>query len=192
MIVQIIGVGKVGSAIAFGLLQEGDADEIIISDNDIARLKGEYYDLKTAGEIFNKSTELTMTTEVRYADIYIFCNGNNTQGNGDRVKLEAQNLGKTIDSVEECSLVNRNAWLIMVNNPTHFLSQKAMEFSYRVLPMGARVDDARKELSNNIGTHEQLQHTDIYKETLENKGYSNFPVVAEVIEVINKLKYGFY
>ncbi len=73
MKIAIIGIGKVGSSVAFALLFHPKVKEILINDIDENKLAGEVEDLKQAANIMKKKIIISAST-INYMDKsdYIF------------------------------------------------------------------------------------------------------------------------
>ena len=84
MKIGIIGIGKVGSALAFALLFHPKVTEIHLVDEIERKLRGEYEDLDTANLLLEagKTIKLSNLLEIKECDIIFIAAGQGRQNSG--------------------------------------------------------------------------------------------------------------
>jgi malate/lactate dehydrogenase len=186
----IIGAGRVGVQIAYGLILEGFniKNRIDLIDIDKQRLIGEIADLKQASEVLRKTNEISAVEEPRESDFYIITAG---KCGSDRMALYEDNKKIIIPYLEAIARVRReDSVIMMVTNPSTMLAKLALDYVPLVIPIGNKLDNARLRLCRVNAPHEKPDIQEKYKEVASNKGYTNFGVASEVLTYI-ELYYGF-
>lgn len=182
MKITIIGIGNVGSAIAFGLVLTENDFEMDLIDTDKKKLNGEIADLEQAIEVLHRSIKIEPREEPRESDYYIICAG---KCGNDREALYNGNRKTILPYLEAIARVrNENSWILMITNPSGRLSQLALEYVPLVIPIGNRLDNARLRLCRANSRHEKPDIQARYREVADNKGWTAFGVASEVISYI--------
>jgi L-lactate dehydrogenase len=187
--INIIGIGNVGSALACALISRFDDLEIILTDIDSKKLKGEYIDLSNMSFILGEN-KITMSNEPVFADIYVHCYGKNSGNMVSREKLYEFNKEKFSLCMQKVGSLNPLAWNIIATNPTGKLGELATMFSSRIICCSVILDNTRIKQSYSYGRHESPICVDLYREIMDSKGYTNFGVVGEIVYTIQELLYG--
>jgi malate/lactate dehydrogenase len=171
----IVGLGKVGSTLAFALLQVPQVRIIGAVDIDLNKQAGESEDLYQALCMLGLEDEKIITPTIDNSDILFVCAGSPRQ----RMKLsgawetDAQMFQKNYLTVKQIVVeaVRKGVSLeqiYIVTNPAKMLAEKL-----GCKPIGEELDSMRKysELQSGIWI-------------LEHKGFTNFGVVAECVEIV--------
>jgi L-lactate dehydrogenase len=189
MNITICGIGRVGSAIAFGLVLTENDFELDLIDIDKKKLCGEIADLEQAVEVLHKNIKIEIVENPRESDYYIICCG---KSGSDRESLYEHNKDIILPYLEMIARVRKeNSWVLMVTNPSGRLSQLAMEYTPLVIPIGNKLDNARLRLFKVISRHETPEIQDKYREVAINKGYTAFAPASECLSIIQRLNRGF-
>lgn len=181
MNITIIGIGNVGSALAFGLILKGIGETINIVDIDKEKLNSEFLDLKNCIDVLGIKTKLNKYSEIQKSDIYILTAGRNTS-KAERDKLYDDNKIIAEHYFKEIAKLNPTAWVLVVTNPSHKLAQLGLNYLQKVIPIGNMLDNARYKSYHLFGKHEAP--VDLYKQIKKGKGYTNWGCVAEVIKLL--------
>ena len=130
MKVAIIGVGSVGSTIAYALLLKDTVSEIILVDINFERCAGEVKDLADVLG-FSASSRVYQGThaDAKMADIIIISAGYPQKLGQSRVELYEGNKKIISSIIDELKGGNKDAILIMVTNPLDLMTYVALEES---------------------------------------------------------------
>lgn len=182
MIITILGVGNVGSAVAFIVALHPELSEnlkLFLLDTDEKKLKGEVADLQQAVEILHSNADVMAVRDIHESDIYVFCMGKN---GSDREELYNANKPIAEEYLKRIAEVrHENSIVLMMTNPSHRLSQIALEYVPLAIPIGSLLDNARLRLCKATGTHERPEIQKKYMEAKEGKGYTNFAPATECL-----------
>ena len=165
MNIEIIGVGKLGSTVAFVLLPI--ADKIILTD--IKDLSGELLDLKHAAKGLGLTTEITLTKE-KNPDYVILCAGRPRM---DEKDILDDNYITIVPILED--LTNRispDTTVVVMTNPV----EKMTKFVSEILK--CKVVNPEEELMK-IRDNKELGW-----EIVKSKGYSNWGPSVSVLNLI--------
>jgi len=184
--VTLIGMGNVGSALAFGLVIHPEIMcDIDLIDIDEQKLNGEVADLIQAREITRKPIDILSISEPRESDIYVLCAGKNSD---NRESLFEINLPIITHYSQKIAQVRKeDSALLMVTNPSTRLAKVALDYMPYVIPMGNMLDNARLRLCQINCPHEKPEIQKKYLEAKNGKGYTNFAPATEALLVIQRL-----
>jgi L-lactate dehydrogenase len=126
--VAVIGVGAVGSTIAYALLLKNSVSEIILIDVDVKRCSGEVKDLADVLGLSYASKLMQGTYEdAKRADIIIIAAGRPQKPGEPRTGLIDVNKGIMKNIVESLKGLNPKAIVIVVANPLDILTHYAIK-----------------------------------------------------------------
>ncbi|RLG45339.1 MAG: hypothetical protein DRN81_02110 [Thermoproteota archaeon] len=194
--VTVFGLGKVGSQIAYQLAMDNHFGPIYLIESDEKTLEGHYNDLVQSIEVYNSDSymqygndRLVCPTKPIPTDFYIICAGTRIEHGNDRTLL----FNKNKDIVEEiltmiAKVRKEDSITFMVTNPSTELTKLALDYIPNVLPVGNKVDNARLRLTKVSGSHEKPKINEQYKLVKDNKGYTNFAVTTEVMEILRRFR----
>lgn len=128
--IAIIGVGKVGAAIAYSLIHRQLAAEVLILD-----IKEDFQDAQI--QDLRDSTSFGISPRVRpatwkecgQADIVVFTAGTNQKPGESRLALVQRNLGVIKAGFDQMKPFKEDAILIMVTNPVDIMTYFALKYS---------------------------------------------------------------
>lgn len=181
MKISIIGTGRVGSSIAFALLHRDIKGEIVLVDNDLKKLGGEYLDLSHAARALASGLSLTtgVIGDTAGSDYVIIAAGRArkpTESMGDLIK---SNTVIIAELSAQAATLSPDAKCIMVTNPAKYMMKIAkVSFDDIEIP-DFRLDRFRKMFYGN-GKAAMAAGQNI----LELKGYTNWGVAATVAGMI--------
>jgi malate/lactate dehydrogenase len=188
--IQIIGVGRVGSSVAFGILSR-DLGHVILTDVDMDRLDAEFYDLSVYARHvgLDEKCYVRRSADLLWADIYVFCCGKSRKSPIEtRESLFGHNWSIIKPYVERISVLNPEAWILIISNPSTQIAKECMSYIPRVIPMGLLTDRIEDLLSSVHGFHESNIKEDIGLQIFKTKGGSAFGICGEVVATIEKLE----
>ncbi|KAJ8344332.1 hypothetical protein SKAU_G00316610 [Synaphobranchus kaupii] len=178
--VTIVGVGQVGMACAFSILQSGVADDVTLIDVAGDKLQGEVMDLQH-GSLFLKTPKIRAAkdySETAGSKLCIITAGVRQQEGETRLDLVQRNVEVFKHIVPPLAQYSPKAILLVVSNPVDILTYVAWKLSgfpqERVLGSGTNLDSARFRflMGEKLGIHPSSVHGHIIGE----HGDSSVPV----------------
>ena len=146
--VAIVGVGLVGSSIAFALLEEELFSEMVLIDANKEKAIGEAMDL-SHGLPYTQSMDIHAGEyeEIKDAAIVIVTAGANQKPGETRLDLINKNVSIMRSIIADIKKVNMEGILLIVSNPVDILTYVALKESglpsNRVFGSGTVLDTAR-------------------------------------------------
>lgn len=202
--ISVIGLGKVGSTIAFGILMRGLAGEMLLVDQNREAAKGEAYDLMHASPFAQpmdiKAGELYDT---RNSDIIVLTASAPVREAKSRLDLAKANLNLFKEIVPLLAEQSPEAIFLVVTNPldvmTYFTLKLSGFPSTRVIGTGTLLDSGRfRSLladssganANDINAYIIGEHGESQFPVLSsaNVGGRFFKVIEKVVELFEKAK----
>lgn len=166
--VGVIGIGKVGSALAFSLLFHPKVTEIHLVDELERKLRGEYEDLDTANLLLkaNKHIQISNLISIQECDIIFVAAGQARQNS----QVSDEELFQ-INIATVTALIRNLDWnkVYIITNPSKMLGEKL-----GVKYLGDDLDMCRETYNKRSG-----------KWVLDQKGFTNWGIAAEAYKVIN-------
>jgi malate dehydrogenase len=148
--VGIVGVGNVGSSVAYSLAMSGSCHEVILRANDVDKARGKALDLSQAAQAARKHTVITVAEtleDVRDCDVVVMTAGSPRLPGMSRDDLLIKNaeIMKSVMSIIKVS--SPNAVIIPVSNPLDAMVYVALKETgwdrSRVIGMAGILDSAR-------------------------------------------------
>jgi L-lactate dehydrogenase len=164
MKVSIVGMGKVGSTVAFALSTRGCVREMVLVGRNHAHVVGDAMDMAHAQAFVEVPTKIIAGTmaDTAGSDVIVVCASVSTPPElTDRSDLGPANVRLMREILPPLAELSPNAILVMVSNPVDVLTRFAMEFTgfpwQRVIGTGTLIDSVRLryELSQELGIHMQ-------------------------------------
>lgn len=146
--VVIVGAGAVGSTFAYALAQGGQADGIVLIDNNRDFAEGQVLDL-LHGKPYFPSVDIRLGDASDYADaaVIVMTAGAKQAPGESRLDLLQRNVAIVEGVVDEITNSGSEAVLLMVTNPVDILTRAAQKRSGwprgRVIGSGTVLDSAR-------------------------------------------------
>ena len=183
MKVSIIGVGKVGSSLAFVLSLKNIIQELVLVGRRADSALGDALDLRHGQLFVEKPARIISGTlaDTAGSDIIAMCASIPTPANTeDRLHLAPGNVQLLQRILPELAQLSPQAKIVIVSNPVDVLVHYALEFSgfaaHQVMGTGTLVDSARFRhlLSQEVNIHME----DIRAYILGEHGNSQFPAMS--------------
>lgn len=177
--IAIIGLGMVGSSIAFSLMQEGIFSEIVLIDKDRKKAKGEAMDL-SHGIPFCESINIYEGDYDDIKDCYvvIITAGANQEKGETRLDLIDKNLKIYKSIIPNITKTGFEGILLVVSNPVDILTYVTLKLSgydkKRVIGSGTVLDSARFQYM--LGRHLNVDSKSIHAFIIGEHGDSELAV----------------
>lgn len=163
--IAIIGLGMVGSSIAFSLMQEGIFSEIVLIDKDRKKAKGEAMDL-SHGIPFCESINIYEGDydDIKDCFVVIITAGANQEKGETRLDLIDKNLKIYKSIIPNITKTGFEGILLVVSNPVDILTYVTLKLSgydkKRVIGSGTVLDSARFQYM--LGKHLNVDSKSIH------------------------------
>nr|WP_321265662.1 malate dehydrogenase [uncultured Sulfurimonas sp.] len=148
--VGIVGVGNVGSSVAYSLAMSGSCHEVILRANDVDKARGKALDLSQAAQAARKHTVITVAEtleDVKDCDVVVITAGSPRLPGMSRDDLLIKNATIMKDVMSVIKVSSPNAVIIPVSNPLDVMVYVALKETgwdrSRVLGMAGILDSAR-------------------------------------------------
>jgi L-lactate dehydrogenase len=177
--IVIVGAGHVGATLAYSLVLNGLAPEIVLIDKDRRRAEGEAMDLNHAVP-FGAPCRVWAGDygDCARAAVVVLTAGAGQKARETRLDLAGRNAAVFTDVVPRITEVNRDAILLVATNPVDVLTYATWKLSglppHRVIGSGTILDTARFRylLSQHFGVDARSVHAFVIGE----HGDSEVPV----------------
>lgn len=147
--VSIIGIGQVGMACAFSMLNHGIVNEIALNDIEPNKLKGEAMDLRE-GMAFAKTIKIIADTDLKVtsdSSVIIITAGCRQRPGESRLDLVQRNTEIYKKMIPKLASYSPEAVLLVVSNPVDIMTYVTWKLSgfpaSRVIGSGTNLDSAR-------------------------------------------------
>ncbi|WP_415398475.1 malate dehydrogenase [Sulfurimonas sp. CS5] len=148
--VGIVGVGNVGSSVAYSLAMSGSCHEVILRANDVDKARGKALDLSQAAQAARKHTVISVAEtleDVRDCDVVVMTAGSPRLPGMSRDDLLLKNASIMRDVMSVIKISSPNAVIIPVSNPLDVMVYVALKETgwdrSRVIGMAGILDSAR-------------------------------------------------
>ena len=148
--VAIVGVGNVGSSVAYSLVMSGSCHEVMLRANNVDKAKGIALDLSQASQAARKHTIVTVAEtleDVKDCDVVVITAGSPRLPGMSRDDLLIKNATIMRDLMSSIKVTSPNAIIIPVPNPLDAMVYVALKetgwSNNRVLGMAGILDSAR-------------------------------------------------
>ncbi|MCF7877575.1 MAG: malate dehydrogenase, partial [Candidatus Omnitrophica bacterium] len=148
--ISIIGVGGVGSNLAFNLLSNLEIKQLVLLDIKQDQAKAVAYDLEDTRGILDFSTQIKGTkyySQIKNSDIVIFSAGiarREGMSRLDLLRINAEIAKKAADNIKKYS---PKATIVVVTNPldiiTYLILKQTGFSAKKVIGMGSSLDTSR-------------------------------------------------
>jgi L-lactate dehydrogenase len=181
MKISIIGVGKVGSAIAFALVTKGLCEKLVLVGRTKRSALGDAHDLMHAGAFVRPMDVMAGTIDdTRGSDLVIFTASAPLTDTSSRLTVARQNARLYRRLVPRLARLSRRAVLIVVANPVDLMTYLTLQLSAfpasRVLGTGTLLDTARFRAL--LSQHSGINVFDLRAYILGEHGDSQFPALS--------------
>ncbi len=154
--VAIIGIGAVGSAVCYGLINQGICDDLVLVDVNMTKAVGEAMDLRHSIEYMGRNMKVRAGEykDCGDADIAIICLGTpqnmlkrDAEGNVIRSSILEVACKMVRPAIENLMRSGFNGYIITITNPLDTITQLIWRLSglpsNRVVGTGTALDTAR-------------------------------------------------
>ena len=148
--VAIVGVGNVGSSVAYSLVMSGSCHEVMLRANNVDKAKGLALDMSQASQAARKHTIVTVAEtleDVKDCDVIVITAGSPRLPGMSRDDLLLKNATIMRNLMNSLKKTSPNAIIIPVSNPLDAMVYIAIKESgwsrNRVLGMAGILDSAR-------------------------------------------------
>jgi len=148
--VAIVGVGNVGSSVAYSLVMSGACHEVMLRANNVDKAKGIALDLSQASQAARKHTIVTVAEtlqDVKDCDVIVITAGSPRLPGMSRDDLLVKNASIMKELMRSIKVTSPDAIIIPVSNPLDAMVYVALKESgwprNRVLGMAGILDSAR-------------------------------------------------
>lgn len=150
MKISIVGMGRVGSAIAFAGVMNPIASELVLVNRTREKAEGDALDLSHASALRNSNMQIHAggIEETAQSDVIVFtASAPYGDPNRKRSDLAAQNYAVLKDWIPDLAQASPDAILIMVTNPVDATTYASIQLSgfppHRVIGTGTLLDSVR-------------------------------------------------
>ena len=149
----IVGAGLVGSTIAYTIVAQGVASEIVLVDVDNDRAEGEAMDIEHGSPFFKESLIHAGDYQTSAdSDIVIITAGTNQRPGETRMDLIGRNAAIVTGVAKQVKQVSPKAVVLVVSNPVDVMTRVVQEVTgfpaERVIGSGTNLDSARLRYIN--------------------------------------------
>lgn len=175
--VSIIGAGSVGSTIAYTLVVNGIADEIVMIDVNEQKSLGEAMDIRQGIPFCPPSTIYAGTyVDAKDSDIVIITSGIARKPGQTRLELVQTNVNILKSITPEITAVAPNAVYIIVSNPVDILTYVFNKISgipeNKIIGSGTILDTAR--LRSRLAEYYSISQRNVHAYVYGEHGDSSF------------------
>ena len=147
--ISIIGAGFVGSAIAYTLMANGTASEIVLVDRDRERAEGEAMDIGH-GATLAKSVSVVRAgdyPDTANSDLVMITAGTNQKPGETRMDLIKRNASIMRDIAKKVAEYSPNTIIMVITNPVDVMAYVVQQITgfpkHRVIGSGTVLDSSR-------------------------------------------------
>lgn len=183
MKITVVGIGRVGSTLAYTLVMRGLCDELLLINRRREIAEGDAHDLRHACAFVDKQIEVNAGTLADSAgsDIIALCASVPLHGHDtDRLALGPGNAALFNELVPALATASPDAVFVVLTNPVDIMTYHTIRLSgfppRRVIGTGTLIDSARfrEMLSDEIGIHPD----DLRAYILGEHGPHQFPALS--------------
>ena len=180
MKISIIGVGRVGSTLAYNLVSKERFDELVLVGSNKSRVEGEVLDLIHAQQFsgYRRSVIAGDLEDTKDSDIIILAAANKPKGKVEsRLKLGQRNVEVFKTIVPNVSKLSPKAVYVVISNPVDILTYATIKLGdldpKKVVGTGTFIDSVRFRalLSREV----RINSFDLRAYILGEHGDSQFP-----------------
>ncbi|MDD4352534.1 MAG: L-lactate dehydrogenase [Candidatus Gracilibacteria bacterium] len=189
--VGIIGMGRVGSSLAFALMQSQVVSELTLVDRSFAKAEGEAWDLNH-GMSFSAGMRIKEGNykDLKDANFIVITAGAKQQEGETRLDLLQRNINILKDIFPKVLKHNKQAIFILVSNPVDVLTYAALKISglprNQVIGSGTTLDTSRFRFL--LGHYFKVNPKNVHAYIIGEHGDSEVPVLSSATIAGVKLK----
>ena len=184
MKITIVGIGRVGSTLAYTLVMQGLCDELLLINRRREIAEGDAHDLRHACAFVDRQIEVSAgnTADSTGSDIIALCASVPLKDQGtNRLALGPGNAALFRELVPDLAAASPDAVFVVLTNPVDIMTYLTIQLSgfppRRVIGTGTLIDSARfrEMLSTEIGIHPD----DLRAYILGEHGPHQFPALSQ-------------
>ncbi|MDO9240527.1 MAG: NAD(P)-binding domain-containing protein [Methylicorpusculum sp.] len=186
MKIGIIGMGHVGSALAYALVLKGLCNHLVLVSRDESKARGDALDLEHTLAFCERPMIIEGTTLEYVVDcdiVVITVSAVMTAKMKSRMDLAEANIPIFRKIIPAITAANPNAILMIITNPVDVMTYLAAQLSplphSKVMGVGTLVDSAR--FRTLLSKAEQIHPDDLRAYILGEHGPSQFPVFSHAL-----------
>ena len=145
--VGVIGLGYVGKAYAYSLINQDKIDELVLIDSNKDVLESNYLDLKDSAVYSSINVVMGDYNDLSDADVIVITAGKNQQKNETRLDLLKENNKIMKSIISNINNVNYNGFLLIATNPVDICTYLAGKYSNinenKIIGSGTSLDTIR-------------------------------------------------
>jgi L-lactate dehydrogenase len=191
MKVAVVGLGRVGSRIAFCLMENKNIDEIMLINRTMETSEGLYLELSSAFPDLAKKLKVSYFEDAEKADIVVIASGIPQFPLQKRIELLKTNE-KIINEVFDMIKINKSAILLVITNPVDIITYIAWKRSglkpNQVIGFGGSLDTNRLKFLISKETGKEPSKIDCY--VVGEHGEDQIPIFKEEVLDRNEIIYG--
>lgn len=183
MKISVVGVGKVGSTVAFAMSQRNFVREMVLVGRNREATLGDALDMAQAQSFVEVPTRIISgaVPDTAGSDILVICASIPTPKDmHDRAGLGPGNVQLMRELLPELAKLSPLAVLVMVSNPVDVLTHYAIELTgfprRRVIGSGTLIDSAR--LRHELSEELRIHSTDLRAYILGEHGPTQFAAMS--------------
>ncbi len=180
--VSIVGCGRVGMTTAYSILLQGIANEIVLFNRTLERVKGEALDLEH-GMTFLDNAKITATddyADLADSDVIIYAAGHAQKSGETRLDLVDKNVAILQKYLPHIIATAPNTILLIIANPVDILTYKAYLMANwpkgKIFGSGTILDTSRFKFHLSEFLH--VSPHSIHAYILGEHGDSSFPAIT--------------
>jgi L-lactate dehydrogenase len=191
MKVAVVGLGRVGSRVAFCLMENKNIDEILLINRTMETSEGLYLELSSAFPDLAKKLKVSYFEDAEKADIVVIASGIPQFPLQKRIELLKTNE-KIINEVFDMIKINKSAILLVITNPVDIITYIAWKRSglkpNQVIGFGGSLDTNRLKFLISKETGKEPSKIDCY--VVGEHGEDQIPIFKEEVLDRNEIIYG--
>ena len=179
--VAVVGAGNVGASIAYSILNQGIATDILIIDIIESFAKAQVIDLQDAAN-FTKGSKVSYAqySDLLDGDVVVITCGVPQKEGQSRVELLGINAKIIREVIGKIKATGKKVYIVMVSNPVDVLTYIAVNEAGlpagMVFGSGTYLDTGR--LRKTISQELSIDSTNIHAYTVGEHGDTSFPVLS--------------
>jgi len=186
MKIAIIGMGRVGTTIAFSLVLKGLCNDLVLINRTVSKAAGDAMDLQHSLAFCQHTMQISSGAldDAKGADIVVITASVSTSKNvSSRMELGVANVALFKEIIPVISRNNPDAILLVVSNPvdamTYLTSELSGFLSAKVLGVGTLIDSARFRVM--LSESEKIHPDDLRAYVVGEHGPNQFPIFSQAV-----------
>lgn len=186
MKIAIIGMGRVGTTIAFSIVLKGLCDQLVLINRTVSKATGDAMDLQHSLAFCQHAMQITSGAldDAKGVDIVVItASVPASKEMNSRMELGVANVALFKEIIPVISRNNSDAILLIVSNPVDAMTYLTTELSgfpsAKVLGVGTLIDSARFRVM--LSESEKIHPDDLRAYVVGEHGPNQFPVFSQAV-----------